>query len=261
MDRISLSRALLDDCERAYGGIHGQSFDLPSFQSVETYRQPGNQQKYVHMYFAKHVALWREVRRRLPGLPPVAVGSFGAGPGLCVLGWFWDTPPASPAQVGLVDVLDWAGVRSLPSHQTLLHGVLGGYPICLTGCLDLGQTKPAQLEMLGNTQAIRPPERSIVLLSFLANHVVGAIQPIEDTRAFWSTLWGLAADGRTVIVADLDVAKAPKIWSEAPVKPGTFHFDPTWLQGAYVSQAERRVSPYMRTASVLMGDASGWRSL
>lgn len=132
--------------------------------------------------------------------------SLGAGPLLCVLGWFFDRGP-SLEHVIAVDVLPWSGVRGLRSHGDLLDEVIGSasleymdgifIPHVLTpqcGVVD-GRLRPLNLQVI--------PEGATVLLPMLLNHLLGANGPmsVADLTPWFRELEQRA--GRIVAI-DLD---------------------------------------------------------
>jgi hypothetical protein len=63
--------------------------DLALNQQVDHYSSAGAQQRYAHMYGAKHLGIWTALRRQLPWEDRIGstLVSVGAGPLLDLLGW------------------------------------------------------------------------------------------------------------------------------------------------------------------------------
>lgn len=256
MPHLHLARDLTDACAVVYGGNFAPADDLPNQQNVSHYVDPVHQQKYIHMYFAKYVGLWRAIRTQLEW-DDLPLCSIGAGPGLCAFGWFWDTPPQR--KVDLVDVLPWGTARRLPSHMALAQALLGGKHQWLVERLDIGT--PPQVAHLPSVPGYKPAAPSTILLPFIANHIVGRQSPIANPQAFWNYVDNLRTRGNRVVVADIRQTNAPGLWTGAPARARNFAYDATWLQPAYASEGPRRTSKTMCTASVLYTTSAGWSTL
>jgi hypothetical protein len=280
MPRQALAKALLDECAKPYNGVFfsgtmpdGKKIwsppDLDTVQTVTDYTSHDVQKKYTHMYFAKYVGLWRAIRRGYTE-PKRRLVSLGAGPGLCALGWLWDDAHAVQWDVELVDVLDWQGVNGLPQADALWLDVAGHQPTRRSGIHIPPSDIPEQVQTAGlRTTPIGPVRDAVVLLPFILNHCLGAVDSMNPGAAarLFSWLKALAASN-TVVIADLPfVAKTQSFWEamrlnlSASGAPNDFSFaaDVTPLQGCYSSQGGRRVSPSMLRAVVMVGRSTGWK--
>lgn len=272
--RDELAKALIDRCAQAYPSGFTPEHDLISVQTVGTYAVPANQFKYVHMYFAKSVTLWRRVRALLGEADVPALWSIGAGPMLDVFGWFWDTPQ-SIEKVSAVDVLDWSAVRSsnewaalaeclVPRHD-YTHGVVIPEPTLAPQCqaLDVTGMLPSKLVSDGGT----------VIFPFMLNHLLGVHSPMGPAGRQALVSWIneiRSRDGR-IIIADMPAGKTPDFWNtvaslfEVGAQPEVldFHQEVRELRDLYANdgQGGRRCSRFMADATVLVLDTSGARFL
>ncbi len=124
-DRIAKLRAFLTDCSHVYG-IGDVDEDLEAADlTAATLATSTGQMKLAHMRFARDLACWRSLRRCVGG-DSAAVVSLCTGPGTPLLGWFYDTPPASEQPLLACDPLDWLPLRELPSLHALWADVLVG---------------------------------------------------------------------------------------------------------------------------------------
>lgn len=212
MSRDAAAHALLLDCEQVYSASTVPD-DLPSDQTVEAYSNEISQKKYVHMYFAKHVALWRRVRPHLDSTG--ALWSIGAGPMLDIFGWFWDVPASSEQKVVACDVLDWSPIRRLPSWQNLAATLAATHeylaPVAVPDAADLPQCANVPAATLPPSDV---DDGATVLFPFVLNHVLGRNAPGGDAARSALRSWAadIVARQGTIVIADLHVGKAPEFW-------------------------------------------------
>ena len=211
--RMSLAKQLLRDCSAAYPA-RGFRPDLDTVQTVEHYNSSDGQLKYTHMYFAKSVSLWRDLRHESSGSGPIY--SVGAGPCLCLLGWFWEDPPEEDREVFAIDALEWRHVRNLTSHRQLMDEVIGPNFSYDAGrhIPDLASGRPPEVAVVPSTTPLAPVELakdSTVLLPFILNHVAGVTSstPLTDVIGW---LQRVAARVAEVFVVDMPHAAAPRFW-------------------------------------------------
>jgi hypothetical protein len=273
-------RDLLAACHAVYGADPG---DLDSWQVVNDYTDPVKQRKYVHMYFAKSVGCWRHLRQVLAPEPDGPVVSIGAGPCLCILGWFFDRPPAAGQDVIGVDVLGWEEVRNDATHAALVRDVVGDAGIAYHPNRFFPRTHPPQICGL-DAEAIAPdqiPPGATVLLPWVMNHVLGA-QPHPKRAEVGLWLQAVRTRARRVVVVDLDYKpvgtqkSTHDFWATLTDSLGLARPDPE--EGCPVfrfnsraaefstcydaANAARRTGvryPHFCRATGLVGDAAGWR--
>jgi len=283
-ERLELCRAFLDDC---YAGWSGE--DIPSTaNTVLTYEDHGQQLTYCIMYFAKYVGCWSRIRKAVepPGTPPAKhLVSLGAGPLLCVAGWYFDRGPKPWSTVTAVDALSWSDVLDLESHHALLRHILGSVRVDYIHDVYVPDVMPPQCELVNvNMDAFdieSIPDGATVLLPMLLNHMLGSSQPMDvvDVASWFRKLEQRA--GRIVIV-DLDstardtqgfwdsAKKAVKIKGE----PSAFTFleDSSRFSAAYpeaiyqrVPESERRTGikwpRFCQVSGCVFERVKGWRWL
>lgn len=215
------AHALLNDCAAVYSALV-QEQDLRSNQTVANYASADGQKKYVHMYFAKQVSLWRLVRQKIGDKGNV--WSVGAGPMLDLFGWFWDRPAASPTRVVACDVLDWLHVRNLASWKALANTLIPS----LEYRAGVGVPAPALLPQCGAITAASLPATDVedgatVLFPFMLNHVVGQNSPAGELARAALKTWvdDILARGGRVVIADFHASKAPDFWQRVQTMLGT----------------------------------------
>lgn len=210
----ALAQQFLLECSSVYQ-TGDQSEDLPSFQPISAYLAADAQLKYSHMYFAKSVGLWRELRQ-LPGLGSGPVVSIGAGPCLCLFGWFWDSPPAATQQVMAVDALDWRHVRALPGHRALAGTLLGSGFQYFDGRHVPDGVAPPQVSGAAQTAPFLVPwvpPGSTVLAPFLMNHMLGASSPTPNPADVFRWLHDVGQRAQDVLIVDMPCDVAGGLWS------------------------------------------------
>lgn len=275
--RISVARTLVDACAVDYG-IGEMSEDIPSWrQTVDTYQTPAGQRKYVHMYFAKSVACWRDLRRRLLAPNDGTVISIGAGPCLCLVGWFWDTAPGDGQIITAVDVLDWQHVRGLSSHSAMIASVLGDPNALsfLSGRYFPNGPQPPQTNCVAALTPLKPSEieeGSTVLVPFVLNHVVGQHNPVCNHEAVYTWLESVRLRAKRVLIIDMQADDTTQpFW--AGIQAGlNAHNHPTCLEAKHISEfsgaysptagdrwPSRRTSYHMRRYTAVTGDGTGWK--
>jgi len=284
-DHLDVVREFLSDCERAYVGSPD---DIASWDNtVLTYTSHTAQLKYVHMYFAKYVGCCRAIRRAYDMVQDGPVWSVGAGPCLCLLGWFYDEPAGSEEDVVGVDILDWKGVRDLPSYKKLVQAVVGegtdggrrGY---LAGrCFPPGEFPPQATRAAAwreHELHLRPlpaetiPVGTTVLLPFVLNHLLGGNDPTPKPQAVFDWLEEVRARAKRVLLVDIQAEESTAgFW--ACVREGlgvereplifTFSQEVAHFGPAYSSDyAKRRTGVFSRKmvqATFLKGNHKGWR--
>lgn len=279
-DRV---RSLLATCKAAYGpGEH----DLGSIQTVNDYAIPRNQRKYVHMYLAKSMGCWRHVRKALAGVDDGPVLSVGAGPGLCLLGWFFDRAPTRHEVLGM-DVLDWAGVHATPEFVRMRDDILGPLStLDFRGSRFFPATPAPQLAHSTGLRPIAPsqlPEGATVLLPWVLNHLLGASSPHPNPGEVGAWLRAVRQRARRVILVDMPYRPPGRsdstdgFWTALTTMLGmaaptantcpVFSFNPEAAEfaGCYGDgDGDRRSGvkyPQFCQATGLIGDTSGWRYL
>jgi hypothetical protein len=238
-DRHSLVTALLNKCYEVYRVDPG---DISTFgNTIETYLYPNNQLKYVHMYFAKYVGCWRWVRQCLgfPGDGPV--WSIGAGPRLCLMGWFFDAAPTADQEIVALDIAPWREFRDLSEYKSLRNHVFKGRRSYKGESLRFfPETLPPQgeLPLLMGARPITPseiPSDATVLFPMVLNHVIGAMAPHPQRESVFSWLQEVARRVNRVVVIDMQHDyRTGSFWDgllkglglSAPSKLHTFSFVP-----------------------------------
>lgn len=284
-EQRNLFRALLQECSnRAYPTGHGQRYDITSSQNtVLNYSSLINQLKYVHMYFAKHVACWRKLARTLqPDHPTTNLWSVGAGPMLDVIGWFVDAPRVltSTATVDAVDVLGWNEVRENKTFQDAYRSVHSGTVLYHSETYIPPNSNPPQITRASTSASLHSlpadaiPEDSVVLLPFIMNHLVGAIGALASgeraSLATWLNL--VCARARLVVLVDIHPTGAPRLWENTCEILGvsvqrddlafTFEDEIADFEDVYTDgQERRRCSGWMSRAGVLVGCGGEWYPL
>jgi hypothetical protein len=265
MARDDAARALLRDCGAVYSAGFPMTEDLRSDQTITHYREAIAQKKYVHMYFAKQVALWRRVRARI-GMTG-DVWSVGAGPMLDLFGFFWDEPAPEDRRIVACDVLPWNHVRELASSRELAAALVPGHtyrdgvavpsPARLPQCVDC---EGLDLAALPSSDV---PNGATVFFPFVLNHVIGRNGTAgEEARAELRTWVRDVLDrGGRVVVADLHLERAPEFWRDAQAvfqtqlvaKQYDFGGGIGELGGLYQDEVRnRRTHPAMAKATVLI---------
>ncbi len=274
--KISMARALVDVCAKDY--INGdQSEDLKTNeQTVSTYQSPAGQRKYVHMYFAKSVACWRDLRSRLKVPNDGAVVSVGAGPLLCLFGWFWDESPSSDQTLRAFDVLAWEHIRDLPEHEELREKIFKGsakrwyrpngyFPenMIPPQARDLPELKPLYPNEID--------EGATVLIPFVLNHLVGKYRPVADATAVYEWLDTVREKVKRVLIVDMQLNKKTEEFWEGIQDGLSVNGKPRNLDARCISDfakvysdagdrwPSRRTSKYMGCYTAVVGEQAGWR--
>lgn len=266
------AKAFIAACERVYGGKHGKFEDLCGVQTIADYLPPLNQQKYVHMYFAKYVGLWRAIRQQVPGDAVEKVYSAGAGPCLDLFGWFWDIGPSQGDVVG-VDPLPWSAIRTMNEWQGLVSIVIPTLTYAEPYVIPDAAAIP-QCDCLQGVQAFPSawiPNGTTVLFPFSLNHAFGLKAPADPAGRNAIAAWIAEVRSRDcrVVIADLPFQQDTEdFWKSVGQslavggEPAIFFCNtsvqslgPCYLDG----QARRRVSNYMCKATVLVLDQNGGR--
>ena len=256
--------------------VEPKELDLGSYSNtVAVYDDPECQLVYTNMYLAKHLGCWRWLRSRLGANDATSVVSIGAGPHLCLWGWFADQPPMAGQTVHAVDALPWNAILGLPEHAAVATALFGdpGTVRVHRAYIPPG-VRPAQLQALEGLQALAAtaiPEGAVVLLPFLLNHLVGATGPLADTTPLIHWLEAVRARARAIIIVDLPASRAanfwPAIYARLGLAPATA--TPTFTFREYslpfgecyperYNWRWRRTSDLMTTASGLVGTRERW---
>lgn len=235
-NRQALITALLRRCFTAYQDGLG---DIPSWgNTVETYLNPNNQLKYVHMYCAKYIGCWRWIRKAMATPADGPVWSIGAGPCLCLMGWFFDNTPTTMQDVVSMDLAPWSELLQLPEFGALFYDI---FKDARSVRFEHPRFFPDQLPPQGvvapliGARPISPtdiPADATVLLPMVLNHVLGATQPHPQPGLVFSWLRAVAGTVRRVIVVDMPHDRTSEFWSNlwrglglvAPPQPVTFNF-------------------------------------
>jgi hypothetical protein len=179
--RMKYARSLLKRCESSYTNCDKFEDIASADNTVATYRKRKGQKKYTHMFFAKQVSCWRRVRKMIDADNDGPVVSVGAGPCLCLLGWFWDIPPDDRQRVIAYDLLRWKFLRGYSSHKRLVREVLGPAKLSYESGRYFPEKSPPQAEGTARRAPIAPddiPKGSTVLLPYVLNHVVGCCEAV-----------------------------------------------------------------------------------
>jgi len=190
--------------------------DLGLAQQVGDYADPRRQQTYVHMYTAKHMGLWAALRSAVnwEDRKTSSLYSFGAGPNLCLMGWYW-RPTAWEGPVVAVDPLPWSRVLDDADWQAASHSLCGVINET-RGFYVPGPTLPAQLAGIQPPPRIFPPdtvaEGSVVIIPFVMNHFLVS-GSVSEQLAREMTNWILAVYNRgcRILLVDLH-ADEVDIW-------------------------------------------------
>jgi len=238
-DRRALVARLINRCHRVY---RNDPDDIRTFENtIETYLDPSNQLKYVHMYFAKHVGCWRRVRQRLGFPSDGPVWSIGAGPRLCLMGWFFDEAPKFGQKIVALDIAPWEKLRNLPEYTALRNHILQSRSsIQNKSPRFFPKTLPPQGKLLSLKRArpITPselPSNATVLFPMVLNHVVGAIRPHPQRESVFSWLRAVTKRVRRVVIIDIQHdTSTDEFWTDlwigiglsAPIQYYKFTFNP-----------------------------------
>ncbi|MES2643866.1 MAG: hypothetical protein V4850_30540 [Myxococcota bacterium] len=266
---------------RAHAVYETSPGDLSTWQVVEGYVSAENQWKYVHMYFAKSVACWRYIREAVAPVQDGPVVSIGAGPGLCLLGWFFDRPPAATWPIHAHDVLAWDAVRADPAHVAVLAHVLA--PAVMD--FHAGRYFPATLPPQAATCVGAPiapeqiPRGATVLLPFVLNHLFGSA-PHPNPADINAWFRAVCSRAQRVVIVDMDYrpeSSGPKsthvFWSnllaglglplQAPCPVFAFNAKAAEFAACYDEVNGRRRTgiqyPQFCRATGIVGDAGVWR--
>jgi len=276
--------ALLSACEQAYQGRLEPGNDIPSASNTITgYLQPGNQKKYVHMYFAKYVGCWRAICKRLKISGQYQLISIGAGPLLCCIGWLWDSNPSdSDVIVKAYDALTWEEVRSLSEFGALWQQLSPRSPDYEALRYMPDEIRPPQINGLTGAQPISVSEigsGNIVLLPSLLNHLVGRSNYVirNQQRFIFDWIERVRRAGNTVVIADMPyrsdtVSFWERITTGLNAPPGSeelnFDFSTMVIEPAQfysnsiLIQRRMGLTPDANKAAVLLGTAgTGWKWL
>jgi hypothetical protein len=162
----------------------------------------------VENYLPKQIACWRYVRAQLWAKPITApTVSIGAGPRLCLWGWFFDHPPGGH-EIRAVDVLDWSHVTQLAASLALEHDILAGQkPRVENGVYfprDFVPPQCANVPGIVGFDLASIKEPSWILIPFFFGHLLdrdGKISP-DQMPILGTQLRALAAAGHVLIVVD-----------------------------------------------------------
>jgi hypothetical protein len=277
-ERTSLIKDLLDWCEEEISQ-HG---DIASCaNTLETYASESGQRRYVHQNFAKSVSCWRRARQLCLALPLDApVWSVGAGPRLCLLGWFFDAAPRPSQKVRAVDILDWSAVTANQRYIAVRNDVFGTVDgRFLQGrYFPDGDPPPQATGVVENAKSLRPstlPKGAIVLLPFVLNHLVGSEAPHQDPDSVFAWIEEVRERSAAVIIADMDHKPSTHpFWAtiavglgiKSPKKYTIVAFDDlaAEFEDAYSETQNfhtRRTglnAPQFCRATMLLGTSTGW---
>jgi len=212
---IKIKGLVTNFIEKCYSAYDNDPNDIPTFgNTIETYMNYGAQKKYVVMYFAKYVGAWRQIRKQLDISGDTAVASLGAGPELCLLGWFFDHPPEAGSDVRSFDVLDWGGVRELREFTEMRDHVFGKYcdRINYYSGYHFPEVEPPQVKEIRTIRqapivrfldADRPKNNMTVLMPMVLNHLVGKALPMPNPDALYSWIQTVAKTSQRVVILDM----------------------------------------------------------
>lgn len=185
-------------------------------QEVWSYQEPDPQRFYAHSYAGKYMAMWAGLRSVLSYEDRVreALVSIGSGPLLCLMGWCLES--SWQGKIIECDPLDWSSVRGHPEWQqaaSLLcprtespfpHAFIPGpkVPFQLKNLIP-----PGRAEVTSNLRNVRPsdfPERSVILLPYVVNHLLeGGQLPEERAQELAAWLREAQHRGCRVLIADM----------------------------------------------------------
>lgn len=249
--------------------------ELGPSQQVVHYAARVGQQRYAHMYAAKHLALWRGLRLVLDwqGGPNKHLTSVGAGPLLDIMGWCWDR--SFPGEKLAIDPLGWEAVLGVPAWARAVDRLCGTVASRRPAYVPHGP-KPSQIRAIDGAVPVFPDEfgqKDTVLLPFVVNHLLGPGGAVDDAalRRLAGWLRSAAGRGARVAVADL-YPSMPELWmlllkhlGLRPHLPGPFRF--AGLAARFsplypANMADYRTyasAPHGCTARVLVHDQGRWR--
>jgi len=279
--RAALVSDFLAGCHAVYADHPG---DIDGWQVVNDYTNGVNQRKYIHMYFAKSVGCWRYLRAHTSPLQDGHVVSIGAGPCLCLLGWFFDTPPSPTFRVLGADVLSWEEIHGDASFNALRADVLGNVNFTYHSGRFFPPTQPPQTDGLHGLEPIGPehiPEGATVLLPFVMNHILGT-RPHPEPQDVGAWLEAVRARASRVVLVDMQYVpegargSTHGFWTTLlgilgfgpPTRPAgcpvfAFNAPSAEFADCYDADNGQRRSgiryPHFCTATGLVGDAQGWR--
>jgi hypothetical protein len=268
------ARAFVTASGAVYGGVHGPPpIDLDSVQSIADYADPVVQKKYVHMYFAKYVTLWRLVRQRVHVDPKADLYSIGAGPCLDLFGWFWDVGPSTGAVRG-VDAQSWSEIHGMKEWKRLVQILVprlsfqSKYVVPAPGSVrQASGLRGAKAYPSSNIS-----NRGTVLFPFCLNHCFGVKDSTawEGRKLLGAWIDDVRARGARVVIADMHQQKSTKpFWDGVRQTLGVndlpvnleFESEIRELAPLYEEEWHRRCSHHMAKATVLVLDAKGARFL
>lgn len=277
--RIKLAESLLRECGQVYvTGDIGE--DLSSRDNkVITYLDPEAQKKYVHMYFASYVSCWRELRKELsPGRTHEPVVSLGAGPCLCLMGWFYDFAPFDDQVVVAVDALDWLPIRRLDSFQNLMLNILKPKPQWryLKNRYFPATIPPQVTDVQISRLPLSPveindiPDAATVLFPYVLNHVTGKYRPTRELDSLVDWLEQVRKRAARTVIVDMRSDRATEFWMQLQRllgikgQPSVRTANPEYFRTCYERRANwpnRRTSEYMKMDTAVLGTANGWTFL
>ncbi len=250
------------DAEKCHAWLRG---DLGANQHVVDYQCARSQQRYAHMYAAKHLGLWRALRAVLDwnGGGNRRLLSIGSGPQLDLMGWCWDRAFRGPKLA--MDPLTWHHVLDDPDWDAAVQRLCDPLDT-RPGWYVPDGPPPAQLVHLPILGPVPTDELTCddtVLLPFVVNHLL-------TPAGTW--LRALADKGARLAIADLHQAR-PELWDALLGALGcprlaqeTFQAQPVADRFAelYPEPLQRyrtyRGKPQHCAAKVLAFDAdTGWR--
>jgi hypothetical protein len=281
--RRRLCKTFLDACYERYDGN-----DIPTKGNfVGNYQDPDYQATYSVMYFAKSVGCWRYIRELVDSQCDDAshVLSIGAGPQFCVMGWFFDHPPAPETSVWAFDYLTWGWVRRLDAHGDLLGDILVDAAFKTFPRTYFPEDMPPQCASVGGAAkpipAQRVPEGSIVLLPMVLNHILGDIDRVSATTSLEEWFRALEDRAGKIVLVDMQSdGDTQGFWTQVGTLVGlsgrprsvsgfrdlTREFAPCYPDTVYKFRPEntRRVGTsykFCQVAGAVFEQGRGWRWL
>jgi hypothetical protein len=276
-ERASLVTAFLQRSEAVYATSPNDFAGKAN--TLFTYFQEVNQWKYVHMYFAKYVGCWRWVRRWLQYPVDGDVFSVGAGPCLCLMGWFFDTQQTDGQNVRALDILPWSAIQNETTFRALIRHVLNG----AKGKYDSNvyfppgspppQSRGIQTGPLSYLDPTYFPREGTVLVPFVLNHLIGLNSPHPQPGEVFKWLEAVRRRVKRIVVVDMQHdGSTAEFWSRISAGLGLApqchvfefpelvrEFAPCYSSPNYANRRTGGLSSLMYQASGVLGTPEGWR--
>ena len=223
-DRIQQAANDLAEALRAWGPSphldipddEWMTHDLRRTQPVRVYQIPERQQRYAHMYAAKHLAMWSGLRLILnwKGGESKRLVSIGAGPLLDMMGWCWDA--SFRADKVAIDPVHWKHVLAVPAWARAVERLCGPISWSRPAYIPDGP-KPSQISTIQHAKPVASKELGegdTLLLPFVVNHLLDSSGSVDDGAIGRLAVWlkDVASRGARVAIADMHDPMDP-LWN------------------------------------------------